>query len=153
MRSILCALLMFGSVLGGQPTQQDKAAASKLNSTLTALKNNSADRSILTRQLVVAMMSLADRDRLPSRATVEGFADELTGALIGRNLTNAQVTMVERSLIEVVSGSTSNAISASHLREALAALRVDPSRTHVIIKRFIAICEQVRGPDDSPVGQ
>ena len=93
-------------------------------------------------------MSMADSEHKPARTTVERFTEELTSALIGRDLTATQVMMLERSIDEVLRSSGATFKSASRLRETSAALGVDASRLQIIIKRFIAIGEEVRGPDD-----
>ena len=151
MRSILCGSLFIGfSLLGQQSLQEGSAAIARLNTTLTALQNVSADRVILTRQLVDAMMALGEGNRRPSRPTVEGFVDEFISALIGK-FTNTQLAMLQRPITEVLRGSTTNLDSASHLRESLASVHINYSRTQAITKRFLAIGEEVRGPDDSPL--
>jgi len=151
MRSLLCGSLFLGFSLLGQSIHEGSPAINRLNTTLTALQNVSSDRVVLTRQLVDVMMALGEANRSPSRTTVEGFVDEFASALIGKNLTNAQFAMLQRSITEVLRGSTTNLNSASHLRETLAAIHVDSSRTQTITKRFLAIGEEVRGPDDSPL--
>ncbi len=115
------------------------------------LQNLGADRVSVTRQLVDAMMALADVNRPPSRLTVEDFAGEFVRAVIGKRLTSAQLSIFQRSIAEVMGGSTANFNSASRLRATLTALRVDSSETQMITKSVLAIGEEVRGPDDSPV--
>ncbi|MDQ2900004.1 MAG: hypothetical protein M3Y07_09420, partial [Acidobacteriota bacterium] len=114
-------------------------------------QNVNASHGSLTQQLVDAMTSLAQEDRRPSRPTLESFADEFIGALTGMSVTNAQVITLQRSITEVLLSSTTNLKSASRLREILTALHIGDSKVRVITKRFIAIGEEVRGPDDSPL--
>ena len=143
------------SLIGGA-VGQDKFAARrlpaipKLRSTLLALKDSTASRTTLSHQLVDEIMSMADREQQPSRPTVTSFAEELTGALIGRDLTKPQLMMLEQSIDEVLRSSGATFMSASRLRETLAATGVDSSKLKIITKRFIAIGEEVRGPDDLP---
>jgi len=151
MIGMLRGLVFTGFTLLGQSARQEPAVVSRLNSTLTTLQNVGADRLSLAHQLVDVMMSLEAGDRRPSRPTVESFVAEFVGAVIGRTFTNAQMALLQRSITEVLSGSTTNLNSASHLRESLAAFHVDSSRMQVITRRFIAIGEEVRGPDDSPL--
>ena len=156
MRRLICYLLLLSGCLISRAAGQDKPAARKLEvtpklrSTLQALKGRSAPRTTLSHQLVDEIMSMADSEQKPSRTTVASFAEELTSALIGRDLTTPQVMMLERSIDEVLANSGATFTSASRLREALAALGVDGSRLQIIVKRFIAIGEEVRGPDDLP---
>ena len=150
MKHVLCFLLLLGVSAAGQ----DKSAVRrlpetpKLHSTLLALKDGGGDRLSLSHQLVDAIMSQAEREYQPLRTTVKNFADELTSALLGKDSTNAQVLMLERSIDDVLRRSGATFTSASHLRETLATLGVGALKTQVITKRFIAIGEEVRGPDD-----
>ncbi len=151
MRIVLCGLLLLGISLNAQSTGEDKAAG-KLNSILMALKHSrAAGQNSLAQQLRDEMMALADSNRKPSRATVSGFADEFTDALFGKDLTNADVSVLQSSITDVLRGSTANFNSASRLREVLVATHVDDFKTRRIIRRFIAIGEEVRGPDDRGV--
>ena len=149
MRCLLCGLLC---VSVGLSYPQSKTATSELHSTLTALRDRNASRSLLSQRLAAEIMSLTDRDRRPSPHTVSEFADEFVGALIGKDLTQAQVTNLQRSITEMLDASTTrNYVPASRLRETVTALRVDPSERQAITRDFIAIGEEIRGPDDSPV--
>ena len=68
-----------------------------------------------------------------------------------RRSTNWQVTTLAQSMEEVLRRSgTTTFIPASQLRETLAALGVDASKVQIITRRFIAIGEEIRGPDDMP---
>jgi len=96
------------------------------------------------------MMSLTSSDRQPSRSTVASFADEFTAAVIGKDLRD-EVGVLQQSVCEVLSGSATNIKSASRFREALTALGFDSMRKQTLTTRFMAIGEEVRGPDDSPV--
>jgi hypothetical protein len=152
-RPIYCLLLLSGGLISGV-AGQDKIGprrlevTPKLRSTLQALKDSRASRTTLSHRLADEIMSMADSEHKPERTTVASFAEELTSALIGRDLTNSQVMMLERSIDEVLANSGATFTSASRLREALASLGVDASRLQIIVKRFIAIGEEVRGPDD-----
>ena len=144
---------------------QDKIAAkkrlphtSKLHTTLLALKESPAfwrwdaemrrTRSPLSYQLVNEIMSLAESEWQPSRLTVASFADELANALLGKNITDTEALMMEDSIDAVLRSTGATFTAASHLRETLAALGVDASKLRIITMRFMAIGEEVRGPDD-----
>ena len=148
MRMVLGCLLLLGVSLNAQSSGEDKAADGKLNSILMAIKGSRASQTSLAQQLRDEMMALAGANRKPSHATVSGFADEFTAALLGKNLTNAQVSVLQSSITDLLRGSTANFNSASRLREILAALHIADAKTQRITKRFIAIGEEVRGPDD-----
>ena len=157
MKRLVFALLLLGGCLIGGAVCQDKSTAKrpeanpKLRSTLQALKNHGASRATLSRQLADAILLLAESGHQPSRSAVTSFADELTTALLGRELTNSQVTSLAQSIEEVLRRSgTTTFIPASRLRETLAALGVDASKVRIITRRFIAIGEEIRGPDDMP---
>ena len=148
MQIVLCCLLLLGAGLNAQPTGEGRTAAGKLKSILIALQHSKAAQTSLARQLSDEMVAFADTDRKPLRATVSGFAHEFTHALFGKSLTNAQVSVLQSSITDLLRGSTANFNSASRLREVLVAVHVDDSKTQRITRRFIAIGEEVRGPDD-----
>jgi len=157
MRRLVCHLLLLGGCLISGAAGQDKFATRrpdaipKLRSTLQALKDRGASLTKLTRQLTDEIMSMAETGHEPSRSAVTSFAEDLTSALLGKDLTSPQVMMLEQSIDEVLRSSGATFMSASHLRETLASVGVDASRLQIITKRFIAVGEEVRGPDDSPV--
>lgn len=151
MRSVLFALILSGASLVGQSGSEDKSAAcKKLQPILMALKNPAASRPLLTSQLVEAMMASTSSDRQPSRSTVVNFADEFTGALIGRDFTN-QAAALQQSVCEVLSGSTTNLKSSGRLEEALSAIGLDRTRKETVTRLFMAIAKEVRGPDGFPL--
>jgi len=151
MRKVLCCVILFGASVLGQSGREDKSAACrKLQPILTALKSPKASWQSLTTQLLEVMMSLTSSDRQPSRSTVAGFSDEFTGALIGKDLRD-QIVVLQQSICEVLSGSTTNFKSASRFREALTALSIDSMEKQTLTARFMAIGVEVRGPDDSPL--
>jgi predicted nucleic acid-binding protein len=140
--------------LSGQSAHEDAVAAAavrKLNSTLIALKDATASRASRSQEIVDEMMSLAKSD-CPPRPVITRFADKLTNALVGRKLNEAQMTMIQRSIVEVLRGlRTSNLSLADCLQETLTDLGISPSETRLIITDFIAVGEAVRGPDDTPL--
>jgi hypothetical protein len=145
-RAFFSLLLLSGS-LAAQPA----APLNKLDETLHALARPGAASVSLSAQLVDEMMALAPGDSQPSRCALAGFANEFTAALIGKDLTEATVTTLQRCIADVLSGSGTNSKPAKLLRDTLAAIGVATSRIPSIITRFIAVGEEVRGPDDTPV--
>src|SRR5579872_2173499 len=133
MRMALGYLLLLGVSLNAQSSGEDKAA-DKLNSILMAMKGSRASQTSLAQQLRNEMMALAGANRKPSRTTVSGFADEFTDALFGKNLTNAQVSVLESSITDLLRGSTANFNSASRLREILVVLHVADAKTQKITR-------------------
>ena len=148
MRSAICFLLVVGLRVFGQSTPADQAAA-KMDAILGAMKDPGASRDSLSQQLADVILSLAQSDRQPSRITVEAFTDELTGALIGKDLKrNAPPKWLLGPIVEILSPSGANFTKASRLGDTLRSLGVDASKTQRITTRFINIGEEVRGPDD-----
>jgi len=151
-----CCVLLAAWALSGQTTRGTAAPSpqtiDKLNSAMAALKTAKAPSDVLGRQLADSMMALAIGDRQPVPSDVEGFTSEFTRALAGRGFNNDQGAVLQQCLLDIVRGTgTSNLSVAQHLRETLTALRVDNPATDAVIKRFLAIGEAVRGPDDSPL--
>ena len=148
MRNAFCVLLTAGLILLGQSTPADQAAT-KMDSILGALKDPGASRDSLSQQLTDVILSLAQPDRQPSRSTVVAFTDELTGALINKDLKwNAPPKWLLGPILEILSTAGANFTKASRLGNTLKSLGVDASTTQRITARFIKIGEDVRGPDD-----
>jgi hypothetical protein len=146
MKSAFFSLLLLSGPLAAQT-----APLNKLNETLHALARPGASSVSLSAQLVDEMMSLAPSDQQPSRGALAGFANEFTAALIGKDLNDARVTTLQRCIADVLSGSGSNSKPAKVLRDTLAAIGVAAPRIPSIMTRFIAVGEEVRGTDDTPV--
>jgi hypothetical protein len=138
-------------LLSGALAAQSAEPVSRLNGTLHAMARPGASSVSLSAQLVDEMISLAPGDRQPSRGALAGFANEFTAALIGKDLTDNRVTTLQRCIADVLSGSGTNLKPAKLLRDTLTAIGVATSRIPSIITRFIAVGEEVRGPDDTPV--
>jgi hypothetical protein len=147
MKSAIFSVLL----LSGALAAQSSAPLSKLTETLRAMARPGASSVALSAQLVDEMMSLAPSDSQPSRGALAGFANEFISALIGKDLTDARVTTLQRCIADVLSGSGTNAKPAKLLRDTLSAMGVAASSIPNIITRFIAVGEEVRGPDDTPV--
>lgn len=125
--------------------------ASNLGATLAALNNPKASVAVLTQQLVNEMTAMSPADRKPARGTLAGFASDFTAALLGKDLTAAQRNTLQTSIAKMLSGDGTNSKPAGLLREILVAAGAGAARTHRIVTDFIAIGEQVRGPDDAPI--
>jgi hypothetical protein len=146
-RNLLCALV-FGATLMGQT-----AADRNLTATLMAMKNIGGSRATLAPRLADNLLALANPDQQPSRTTVMVFADQLTDALIGNQVAFANVVQTQRCVSGVMRGSRSNLQWASELRDFLKIFGVEPTKIHAITKSFIAVGEEIRGPDDMRLGQ
>jgi hypothetical protein len=122
-----------------------------LDSTLLTLKEGRASQSHLSQELAHVMMRLAENNQQPPWPVVVSFADKLTRELIGRQLNNAQITAMRECIVEVMRRTgTSNLNLASRLRETLAGIGVDSSKTQLVVRDFIVLREAVQGPDDTP---
>jgi hypothetical protein len=141
MKRLLGCILLLGSGL----------AAQSMESTLLALKDSSAPRKVLSNQLVDQMMALAKRDQSPSRESVQRFSEDLTGALLGRDVTKIRAAALQKAISDVLSGRGSTFRPASSLRETLTSFGIDAPTVQGIVRRFIDVGQEVRGPDDLPV--
>jgi hypothetical protein len=141
MKRLLGCVLLAGAALSAQ----------SLESTLLALKDSSAPRKTLSNRLVDEMMALAKRDQSPSRAAVQRFSEDLSSALIGRDITKIRAAALRQAISEVLSGKGSTFVPASTLREVLTSCGIDAVTVQGIVRRFIDIGQEVRGPDDLPV--
>jgi hypothetical protein len=137
MKRLLGCALLAGMTLSAQTIQ----------STLLALKDS---RKALSHQLVDEMMAMVNVHQSPSRAAVERFAEDLTTALAGKDMTAIRAAALEKAITDVLSGKGSTWVPATSLRETLAGVGIDGRTVQAIVRRFIAIGEEVRGPDDLP---
>ena len=141
MARLLGCVLLLGASLSAQSIQ----------TTLLALKDPGAPRKTLSNQLTDQMMSLSKRDQSPSRASVRRFAEDLTTALLGRDITAIRANALQKSISDVVRGKGSTFMPATTLRETLTSCGIDAPTVQGIVRRFIDIGQEVRGPDDLPV--
>ena len=151
MRRVVCLLLLFGggfAIAQDKPTPRRLPSASKLRSTLLALKEGVASRNALSQRLSEELMSLAETDCKPSGTAVANFSDELSKAMLGKSMTDSQVVVLEQSIRQVLQCTGITFTSATSFRQILRAVGVDLATAQVITTRFIKIGEEVRGPDD-----
>ena len=154
MRTVLCCVIALAVELVGQSSRNGRTVVNEMDATLLAVKTSATPRASLSRQLADEVMSLAEANHRPSRATVVRFVNDLIGALTAANqVTPDQAVELGQRIRDGLRGSEPNAESARHLSDDLTALHVSASNTQVICKDFIAIGEQVRGPDDLPLQQ
>lgn len=158
-----CVLLLAPSLTGysvrldrlPQPSQYQVKRTppeQELNSTLAALKQGRTPQSDLSQQLAHVMMRLAEDDHRPPWPLLVSFTDKLTPEVIGRQLSNAQVTIIGECIVEGMHRTgNSNAELASRLQQTLIGLGIESSKTQAIIGDFIRIREAVQGPDDAPL--
>lgn len=170
----ICVLLVYaalGAQVSAQASSPSATAIADLHATLLALKESRVPASSLSQHLTADMMTLATGDHRPSRAEVAAFSGELTHTLaaawraqpapqiplrvgdLSRKATEIDTeAALQQCLVDIVRvpGST-NLDAAQRLRRVLTQLRVNDSESSLLIRRFLAIGESVRGPDDSPL--
>jgi hypothetical protein len=168
-RAGICILLAYAA-LSAQSSAPSATATADLHATLLALKEARVPASSLNQRLADDMMALATGDRRPSRAEVAAFSGELTHTLRGawhaqpaqtplrtgdlsRNATEIDTeASLQQCLVDIVRVSNSTNLGiAERLRRVLTQLRINDSESNLLIRRFLAIGESVRGPDDSPL--
>lgn len=125
--------------------------AQSVHTTLLALKDSNAPRKALAKQLVDEMMAQAKAHQTPSRASVQRFSEDLTTALLGRDITAVRASALQKAIADVMRGKGSTFLPASSLRETLTSCGIDDPTVQAIVQRFIDIGQEVRGPDDLPV--
>ena len=147
MRSIFCSLV-FAACVMGQNAGDDKVAIGNLTSTLVGIGKADASRARLTERLTDDMLALANRDHEPSRTVVLGFTGEFTAALHGKDLSTRSVTVLQQSILDVMRETSATFVPAASLRQILSQAGVDPAKAQLITRRFMAIGEEIKGPDD-----
>ena len=138
MKRLLGIVLLSGVQLAAQ--------TKSVQNILLALKDANAPRKALSDQLVTRMMAQVKRE--VNRSIVERFSEDLTGALLGRDITNIRASVMQKAIFDLLSGKGSNFEPASKLRDTLTSCGIGASTVQVIVGRFIDIGQEIRGPDD-----
>jgi len=131
------------------------AQTTSMESTFLAMKDPHASRSALSAKLAMEMTMLsakvAGSDRSPTQATVARFSEDLTNALLGKDITTVRAAALQKSIAGVLSGKGSTFLPASSFRETLVSCGIDDRTVQVIVDRFTRLGQEVRGPDDLPL--
>lgn len=146
MKRLLGCFLLLGAGLTAQVTSME--------STFLALKDPHARRGALSAQLAAEITLLSKRNwggQSPSESTVTRFTEDLTTALLGKNITTDRAAALQKEMADVLSGKGSTFIPAARFRETLLSCGVDDRNTQVVVDRFTHLGQEVRGPDDLPV--
>jgi hypothetical protein len=138
MKRLLGCAFLLGATLTAQSIQ----------STLLALKDSNAPRKVLSNQLVDEMMALAKKDQSPSRPTVQRFSEDLTSALLGKDVTTIRAAALQKAISGVLSGKGSTLLPASSLRDTLVHCGIEERTVQQIVDCFTDLGREVRGPDD-----
>jgi hypothetical protein len=141
MNRLLCGVVLISTSLAGQ----------SLQSTLLALKDATAPRTKLTKQLTDELMALAKPPQTPSRITVEVFSSDLAHAIGGRDLTAAQASAMQNAMSDVMAGKGAAFLRTNVLWQELTACGVESYQVRRIVDDFTKLAQDVRGPDDAPV--
>jgi hypothetical protein len=114
-----------------------------------AMKSRSNRDDSLNQQLADSMLALTLPERQPARTTIVAFTTELANALRGTSFHDEQDAALQQCIVDVMRAEkVTNYRLARSLRDALAALGANEPNTDLVIRRFVAVGEAVRGPDD-----
>jgi hypothetical protein len=151
MNKVCCCFLLTGLALSGQ-TAADPQAVARLTPVLSrVLVSAESPDDQVSKTLVNAMLSLAVREQQPTRQELGELARALRGAMAGRVIADSQLSVLSRCIVDVLHpDGMSNFMLASQVREVLTTLRVGDTKADLIVRRFVAVGEAVRGPDDLP---
>jgi len=141
MKRILICVLLLGASLSAQSIQ----------STLLALRDSGTPRKVLSNQLVEEILALGKSNQSPARTTVQRFCEDLTTALLGKDMTEIRAAALQKAITGVMSGKGSTFLPANKLYDTLAGFRIDERTIQGIVDRFREIGQEVRGPDDLPL--
>ena len=140
MKRLLGCLLLLGAALTAQVTSME--------SIFLALKDPHADRRLLSAKLAAEITHVSKGNH---GGTVERFSEDVTTALLGKNITTDRAAALQKEMADVLSGKGSTFIPAARFRETLLSCGVDDRNTQVVVDRFTYLGREVRGPDDVPV--
>jgi hypothetical protein len=163
--AIVAALIVNGQVLN-QPFDHVNAQSSKptpvaprpaspaqtitkMHSTLMAMKSRSNRDDSLNQQLADSMLALASSEQQPARPVIAAFALELANALRGTSFNDRQDTILQQCIVDVMRAENgTNYRLARTLRDALTTLGANEPNIDLVTRKFVAVGEAVRGPDD-----
>jgi hypothetical protein len=126
-------------------------AQTSIESALIALKDPHANRAALSAKLTSWMMLQASKHDGPAQPSVERFSEDLTTALLGKEVTRDRALEIEKAIFKMLSGKGSTFMPAGRFREALRDCMVEDRMTQVLVDRFTHLGQDVRGPDDLPL--
>jgi hypothetical protein len=145
MKSALCFFLLFAAGLHAQST-------GRLDADLISLANPGASRGAIAQQIANDILALGEKDAQPSRPTVVDFADELTRALAGKQVTGENIKPVTAAILDVLqsSGVASYRFhdSIDRFRAALIDLNTTAAQAKNAANRLFILGQEVRGPED-----
>jgi hypothetical protein len=146
---LLSGLVM--SVSGQTPrtaVSLDTQAIAKLGTLVRIVMQN----GVRGTELTDTILAIALKDWEPTRQEVTEFTEALVAAKPPGPIAPAQVSAIQRCIVDVLRDeSTSNFALAERLRHALTVIHVNDLKTDLIIRRFLAVRQGVRGPDDIKV--
>ena len=79
------------------------------------------------------------------------FSEDLTTALLGKDITADRAAALRKTIADLLSGKGSTFVPAARFRETLLNCGVDDRNAQVVVDRFTHLGREVRGPDDLPV--
>jgi hypothetical protein len=126
------------------------AQTTSMESTFLALKDPHAPRAALSGKLAIEMMFLSKMggSQNLSSSMVQRFSEDLTGALLGRDITTIRASALQKAIAGVLSGKGSTFVPASRFREALASCGIEDRTVQAIVDQLTHLGQEVRGPDD-----
>ncbi|HEY1760460.1 MAG TPA: hypothetical protein VGG72_34115 [Bryobacteraceae bacterium] len=140
MKSLLCCFLLVTAGLSAQST-------GKLDADLMT--------HAAAQQVTDDILALAEKDAQPSRQVVSDFAEDLTKALMGKQMTAEKAKAIRAAIEEVLesSGAASYRFHASidRFRDSLIAVNATAVQAKAAAGRLLILGQDVRGPEDIPV--
>ena len=106
----------------------------------------------VSQSLAGRMISIAPLEHWAGRQQMDALISALRGVMAGREISDAQLTVLSQCIVNVLRGQGgSNFALAAEIRQELTTLGIGDQRSDLIVRRFVALGETVRGPDDMPV--
>jgi len=143
MKRLSGIVLLLGVALHAQPTSME--------STFLALKDAHAPRAALSNKLALEITLLAKKSGRAqglAQSTVVRFSEDLTTALLGKDITAIRAAALAKAIARVLSGKGSTFMPATSFRETLVSCGVEDRTVQQIIERMIDLGQEIRGPDD-----
>jgi hypothetical protein len=121
---------------------------------LTALNNDGATNSPHRQRITTAIMSASEQQHCPSASKVGALTNELVITLLGRRLSETQLSELSTAIISVLrsAGVGTHAFmqSVSHVEKVLVSGGVRADAAKRVAETLSAVGKEVRGPEGVP---
>jgi hypothetical protein len=124
----------------------------ELPAIVSAIGEGAGDKDALARELFTALLTESGKIENVTRASIERLSHSLSDALWNKHVEKPAAADLAKALSRLVKPSKEpNAVLVTKARTALSRIGIDGIHAEMLSRQMIAVGEQIRGPDDTPV--